>query len=1280
MEWNELAREIRAHPNSSTLLSLELARLAETAKRPIVTVGLDLLQQCTGSRTLGELASDPEVDDILRAELPRAERRAFLSAVSGELRRLALAARQAFTAKEAEGPRAVVSFDPEHVPEGGSALDAWAEHFGVAALLDAAMRVGSGRRPRDQVSMLVRQCADLLRHPNAGQDAGIGRQELRRAAVDLLGRQARVNAPRLRARSAFLARRKEPEDPWVAERVRLLSEVAEARRPSRPGDPPLALLYPAASVLLASSPPALVVVPAEGGPWFGRHEVDLARVTIKNTGYHWHGSPERAVEDHAIVVCAIDALCDPEGQALRALLEWRRIPPWKHVLGAFESAMAAQRGGGSAHERERIAFRLPLARGDVSVLVQAPRKGGATFSPGRLTGACEALSLLGLSRLEREILETIALLEPPNPRMRDRTHTRLRLLELLAAHPRVHLDEGPKEPIRLRRVRARLRVQPAEGGYQVGIAMGDCLLPVDIALERARERGILLSADANRQVVCFAEVDDVTVALLAALDAHPEQLPGEGLDALLGILSTCPGVALDLELPEQARGRPVASDRRLVVQLSLAADESLGLAVRVRPLVGSPALLPGTEPRHIYGAGPDGARVFATRDLDDEEARAEHLLADLPLGGALRRGPFDVRIEDPLRACDVVATLAELGDAIVTEWPEGERLRVVATLGPRALKLRVARRRDWFGVEGGAEAGGVTIGLHALLEAARSGRRFVPLRDGALVALGRELRARLTRADDVLHDTREGIAAYPPAVAALCELVDDERQQLDAGREWLDLRARMERARSYEPESPAGLTTELRPYQMEGYRWLMRLAEWGTGACLADDMGLGKTLQSLAVLEARRRLGPALVVAPMSVCANWAAEAARFAPGLSVSAYRGAGRHEKLSALGPGSVLVASYEVMVRDIEALVALDFATAVFDEAHGLKNGNSQRSMAARRVRAGFRVALTGTPIENHSGELWSLFRVVEPGLFGSWERFRDRFAAPIERDRDPARRAALASIVRPYLLRRTKQQVAPELPPRTEVVRFVDLSPAERELYELERAHAIEALQTSGAGEEARIAVLAALTRLRQLACHPRLRNPESPTPSSKLRSVLTLVEELRDAGHRVLVFSQFTGHLALIAEALRARGVAYFELDGSTPEGARTERVRRFQAGEGDAFLISLKAGGLGLNLTAADYVLHLDPWWNPAAEDQASDRAHRIGQDKPVTVVRLISRATIEERVLSLHAEKRELAEALLSGGDVAARLTTRELLALIEGGADAESEQEESDEMGGEA
>jgi SNF2 family DNA or RNA helicase len=459
----------------------------------------------------------------------------------------------------------------------------------------------------------------------------------------------------------------------------------------------------------------------------------------------------------------------------------------------------------------------------------------------------------------------------------------------------------------------------------------------------------------------------------------------------------------------------------------------------------------------------------------------------------------------------------------------------------------------------------------------------------------------------------------------------------------------------------------LRDYQVEGHAWLSRLAAWGAGACLADDMGLGKTVQTIALLLDRAKLGPALVLAPTSVCWNWVEELARFAPGLRPILYVDQGdRAGCLAKLGKRDVLIASYGLLVRDADKLAATSFATLVLDEAQALKNPTTQRARAARTLDAGFRVALSGTPMENHLGELWSLFSVVFPGLLGSWEQFRDRYASSIERTRDPEAHAALGRVIRPFLLRRTKQEVARELPERTEIQVPIALSQEERQLYEDARLAAVAELSETGKGvrdQQHRFQVLAALTRLRLLASHPQLYDPTSKLPSSKLRRLVELLEELRAAGHRALVYSQFTSHLGLVQEELARLGIRALYLDGSTPAAQRKTRIKAFQQGEGDVFLISLKAGGTGVNLTAADYVIHLDPWWNPAVEDQATARAHRIGQTRPVTVYRLIARGTIEEKILAMHGEKRALVASILDGTDVAGRLSTRELMALLASG-----------------
>ncbi|HEY4223083.1 MAG TPA: DEAD/DEAH box helicase, partial [Myxococcota bacterium] len=478
---------------------------------------------------------------------------------------------------------------------------------------------------------------------------------------------------------------------------------------------------------------------------------------------------------------------------------------------------------------------------------------------------------------------------------------------------------------------------------------------------------------------------------------------------------------------------------------------------------------------------------------------------------------------------------------------------------------------------------------------------------------------------------------------------------------------RAQRARAASDVPAAGLIAELRPYQKDGVRFLRRLAAWETGGVLADDMGLGKTVQATSLLVDRAPLGPQLVLAPTSVCFNWQRELARFAPSLRVRALADApsdGRAGFISSLMSGEVLVAGYALATSCAEAMLTTTFATAVLDEAQAVKNAETLRARLARDLKAQQKVALSGTPLENHLGELWSIFRVVSPGLLGSQERFRKRFAIPIERDRSVKKRQELAQTLRPFLLRRTKGEVARELPQRTEIVADVELSEAERLLYEATRQAVLnDALDKSSAengGQDRRFRVLAGLTRLRLLACHPRLVDPDSPVPSAKLQAVLRHIVDLQDNGHRALVFSQFVKHLEIVKRALDEAKVPWLMLDGSTPAKEREKLVDAFQGGQATVFLLSLKAGGAGLNLTAADYVLHLDPWWNPAVEDQATGRAHRIGQTQPVTVYRFVARGTIEEQMLAMHADKRDLVDSVLEGADAAGTMSVDDLVNLL--------------------
>jgi SNF2 family DNA or RNA helicase len=534
--------------------------------------------------------------------------------------------------------------------------------------------------------------------------------------------------------------------------------------------------------------------------------------------------------------------------------------------------------------------------------------------------------------------------------------------------------------------------------------------------------------------------------------------------------------------------------------------------------------------------------------------------------------------------------------------------------------------------------------------------RFVKIGEDEYLALSQELRKRL----DSIRALQDRGRVHPLAVGLLDEALDGLKVRTDKA--WKERLQRLSEAQYLVPEIPSTLQAELREYQVEGFRWLGRLAHWGAGACLADDMGLGKTVQTLALLLSRAAEGPALVLAPTSVCSNWIEEAGRFAPTLIAHLFGGGDRAALLKGLGPFDLVICSYGLLWTESEALAKVQWRTIVADEAQAFKNAQTKRSKAVMDLNGDFRLITTGTPIENHLGELWNLFRFINPGLLGSQEQFNGRFAIPIEMRKDREASRQLRRLIRPFILRRLKSEVLSELPERTEITLHVELSEQERLFYEALRRSALDRIsQVGGQGPgDARFQVLAEIMRLRRACCNPRLVMPESPIPSAKLQVFAEVVEELRENRHKALVFSQFVDHLSLVREWLDGEKIPYQYLDGSTPIKRRQEAVTAFQAGRGDLFLISLKAGGAGLNLTAADYVIHLDPWWNPAVEDQASDRAHRIGQQRPVTIYRLVAKETIEDKILDLHRHKRDLADSLLEGAEMSARMGVEEMMALL--------------------
>ncbi|MFK8330137.1 DEAD/DEAH box helicase [Pseudomonas sp. BJa5] len=452
---------------------------------------------------------------------------------------------------------------------------------------------------------------------------------------------------------------------------------------------------------------------------------------------------------------------------------------------------------------------------------------------------------------------------------------------------------------------------------------------------------------------------------------------------------------------------------------------------------------------------------------------------------------------------------------------------------------------------------------------------------------------------------------------------------------------------------PDGLNATLRAYQLEGLSWMQALRELEVGGILADDMGLGKTLQTLAHLLTEKNAGrltrPAMVVMPTSLIPNWQDEAARFAPGLRVLALQGIGRRKYFGKLADYDLLLTTYALLPKDLAYFKDLMLHVLILDEAQYIKSPGSKAAQAARQLEARQRLCLSGTPLENHLGELWSLFHFLLPGWLGDAKAFNRDYRVPIERQGNDERLQHLNARIKPFLLRRTKEQVATELPAKTEMIHWVELSDAQRDVYETMRLamdQKVRAEIDRKGVARSQIIILEALLKLRQVCCDLRLVNRDTSTArgthSGKLASLMEMLEELLAEGRRVLLFSQFTSMLRLIEAELEQRGVAYALLTGETRD--RRAPVQDFQDGRLQIFLISLKAGGVGLNLTAADTVIHYDPWWNPAAENQATDRAYRIGQEKPVFVYKLITRGTVEEKIQQLQQEKSALAAGVLDG------------------------------------
>jgi superfamily II DNA or RNA helicase len=940
---------------------------------------------------------------------------------------------------------------------------------------------------------------------------------------------------------------------------------------------------------------------------------------------------------------------------------YRPEEPWQRALRALEAAItladvAPAVSAGASSSSERLVWTLSVASdGGYQVVARVQTalasgwSGGRQLSWKRLAEATQDAPWL--SAADAPALKHI---RAPDPRRYQPGHAPGEELALaLIGHPRVFADAEGRQPLEV--VRGTVRVEVQARGDRLRITLGP---------RTCHTRSVVCERDGSGRVLVYA-LTPAQRAIAEQLGDHGLELPVAARDSVQRVIALMVAhfpISSELGI-DAAHIEEAPADPRIHVGLS-----RMGAGLRVRlfvaPIGPAQTFLPGEGSTSVLGSTSDerGVRsVRAQRDLSDERRRVARLFEECPTLAAEGSERRELRIED-LEVCLELLSELRNADDVVLAWSEGAPLQLTDERALRDVRLKLGSAESWLAADGVLEVDELTkLSLRALLEAKQRRGRFVLLDDGRYLALTNELARTLELLAPLAKLHEDKVELHPLALLHLTHL---EQHQLETDRATTSRLERLSEASLLEPEPPATFEATLRPYQEQGYAWLKRLAHWGAGACLADDMGLGKTLQALALLVEHAPRGPALVVAPTSVCENWLYEAHRFAPTLRVSRFA-AEREKTLRELGPFDVLVCSYGILQQEIERLEQVRFEVAILDEAQAIKNLTALRTKAALRLRASVRLALTGTPVENHLGELYSLMRFLNPGLLGSGKQFETRFGRPIQRDRDRAAAQLLKRLIKPFVLRRKKSEVLDDLPQKTLITLHIEPSNEERALYAALREQALAKVAAPSPTARGRVQVLAELMRLRRAACHPRLVLPETNVASSKLNAFEELVEDLRQGGHRALVFSQFVDQLTIVRERLDELGISYQYLDGSSSPQSRAQSVKAFQAGAGELFLISLKAGGFGLNLTAADYVVHLDPWWNPAVEDQASDRAHRIGQTRPVTVYRLVMQGSIEEKILALHEHKRDLADALLEGTGGAAPLSVDELVALLRESAD---------------
>ncbi len=822
----------------------------------------------------------------------------------------------------------------------------------------------------------------------------------------------------------------------------------------------------------------------------------------------------------------------------------------------------------------------------------------------------------------------------------------------LIGHPLVFHAENRDIPLELVKGVVSLNAETIENGYYFKLSHYS-----------DTPRIFLEKESPNRyRVIDFSDEDVSTCKILSEKGLS---VPFKAKEAIINILcNSKSNIQIHSDIADEALP-VVPSDATLHVHL-FPLEEGIKLNLWTRPFgTEGPYCRASHGQRSIIASvntenGEQRQKVL--RNFEEEQQNLRSLITYSGLLSEFDEKTDEWHFESVEQSLELLLELEDYKKTapLILEWPKGQTLKVNKRVSSKNLSLSIKGSQYWFEYEGEVQIDEQhALDIKRLLQLLdQSQGRFVRLDNGEFIALTDKFKRQL----EELRALSDGNKVYHLSTSGLRGLAE-EAGTLQEDAAWQGHLQKITAMEKHTPVIPSTLQAELRDYQVEGFSYLSRLAHWEIGACLADDMGLGKTIQAIALLLSHAPAGPCLVIAPTSVCFVWLEELAKFAPTLMPQTlYNASDRKALIDSLGKMDILICSYGLLHQAGEFLVAKAWKMVILDEAQAIKNPETKRWKYAIQLNSPCRIALTGTPIENHLGELWSIFRFLNPGLLGSLSNFQQRFSGPIERLQDPAAKRALKSAVSPYILRRTKSEVLLELPPKIEQAILIEPSKEEIAFYEAVRMKALERIQQLDETEsqKKRFSILVEIGRLRQACCHASLVDEHMNIESSKIKMFLMLLKNIIDNKHKALVFSQYVRYLDKIKAILNEEQIEYQYLDGSTSMKKRQAAVEAFQSGKGDAFLISLKAGGTGLNLTAADYVIILDPWWNPAVEDQAADRAHRMGQLRPVTVYRLIMKNSIEEKILGLHKSKKDLAADLLSGADVSGKISEEELVGLI--------------------